>query len=114
FLAALTTPQEQMWVNLSPYEKGRIIPNTFGSTEMGRDMLAQDYILKQLSASLLSPQKALGKDFWDRFQKKARAQFSSSDIPMNVFNKIWIVPETASIYEHSKGAYIVKSHLKVT
>ena len=30
---------------------------------MGRDMLAQDYILKQLTASLIYPEKDLGKDF---------------------------------------------------
>jgi len=32
---------------------------------MGRDMLAQDYILKQLTASLIYPEKNLGKAFWD-------------------------------------------------
>src|SRR3989338_1687995 len=47
FLAGLTTPESEMWVNLSPYEKDRIIPEAFGQTEMGRDLLAQDYILKQ-------------------------------------------------------------------
>ena len=30
FLAALAVPDEQQWVNLSPYEKNRIIPETFG------------------------------------------------------------------------------------
>ncbi|MBI3617472.1 MAG: hypothetical protein HY210_04550 [Candidatus Omnitrophica bacterium] len=42
FLAALTVPEDQMWVNLSPYEKDRIVPQGFGTTEMGRDLLAQD------------------------------------------------------------------------
>ena len=36
FLAALTVPEDQMWVNLSPYEKDRIVPQEFGATEMGR------------------------------------------------------------------------------
>ena len=35
FLASLTTPEKDLWVNLSPYEKDRIIPREFGSTEMG-------------------------------------------------------------------------------
>ena len=52
FLASLTIPEKDMWVNLSPYEKDRIIPSEFGKTEMGRDLLAQDYMLKQLSSSL--------------------------------------------------------------
>ena len=46
FLASLAIPDEDQWVNLSPYEKNRIIKDDFGKTEMGRDLLAQDYILK--------------------------------------------------------------------
>ena len=42
FLASLTIPEKDLWVNLSPYEKDRIIPNSFGLTEMGRDLLAED------------------------------------------------------------------------
>ena len=42
FLAALTVPSGDLWVNLSPYEQGRIIPDELGKTELGRDMLAQD------------------------------------------------------------------------
>ena len=45
FLAALTVPEKELWVNLSPDEKDRIIAQNLGETEMGRDMLAQDYIL---------------------------------------------------------------------
>ncbi len=40
FLASLTIPEKDLWVNLSPYEKDRIIPQSFGLTEMGRDLLA--------------------------------------------------------------------------
>src|SRR5262245_43728698 len=34
FLASLTVPEDQLWVNLSPYENGRVISDTFGVTEM--------------------------------------------------------------------------------
>ena len=64
FLASLTVPEDQMWVNLSPFEKERIIPEQFGQTEMGRDLLAQDYLLKQITASLIYPENDLGKAFW--------------------------------------------------
>ena len=47
FLAALTIPEKDLWVNLSPYENDRIVSKQFGLTEMGRDLLGQDYILKQ-------------------------------------------------------------------
>jgi|GEM_PF-6205900 len=113
FLAALTVPENQMWVNLSPYEKDRIIPESFGDTEMGRDLLAQDYVLKQLTASLTYPEKEMGKQFWDKVYKEAREQFGTASIPVNTFNKVWIVPQKASIYEHNNGAFIVESRLKV-
>lgn len=113
FLASLTVPEDQMWVNLSPYEKDRIVPDVFGKTEMGRDLLAQDYLLKQLTSSLMYPEDELGKEFWRRVYQKAEEQFGTTEIPINTFNKIWIVPETATIYEHARGAFIVDSHLKV-
>jgi hypothetical protein len=113
FLASLTVPDDELWVNLSPYEKDRIISQQFGQTEMGRDMLAQDYILKQLTASLMYPEDQLGKKFWDRVYTKAYEQYGTTEIPMNTFNKIWIVPEKAVVYEHGQTAFVVESHLKV-
>src|SRR5882672_3619306 len=65
FLASLTIPEKDLWVNLSPYEKDRIVPEGFGQTEMGRDLLAQDYMLKQITASLIYPEDAVGKKFWN-------------------------------------------------
>src|SRR6202451_2256998 len=62
FLASLTIPEKDLWVNLSPYEKDRIIPNSFGLTEMGRDLLAEDYMLKQITATLIYPEDAGGKN----------------------------------------------------
>jgi len=44
-LASLAVPDDNQWVNLSPYERDRIIKFDFGKTEMGRDLLAQDYTL---------------------------------------------------------------------
>ena len=72
FFAALTLPEKDVWVNLSPYEKDRIIPQATGETEMGRDMLAQDYILKQITASLIYPEKGLGKEFWNKGRSACR------------------------------------------
>lgn len=113
FLAALTTPEDEMWVNLSPYEKDRIIPTGFGRTEMGRDLLAQDYLLKQLTASLMYPEEELGKEFWKRVYAKAEAKYGITDIPVNTFNKVWIVPDKAVVYTHERNAFVVETHLKV-
>ena len=50
-----------------------MIPEALGQTDMGRDLLAQDYILKQITASLIYPEKQLGKTFWDKVYAKAQA-----------------------------------------
>lgn len=113
FLAALTVPEKDLWVNLSPYEKERIIPESFGATEMGRDLLAQDYLLKQLTASLIYPEEELGREFWDKVYAKAQQLYGTSDIPVNTFNKVWIVPQKAVVYENENTAFVTESRLKV-
>ena len=115
FLASLTTPENDMWVNLSPYEKNRIIPESFGLTEMGRDLLAQDYMLKQITASLIYPEDETGKRFWKRVYEESMKKFGTTNIQINTFNKVWIIPERAIVYENAKAgtAYVVESKLKV-
>jgi hypothetical protein len=49
FLAALAMPKKDTWVNLSPYESQRIVPQAMADTDLGKDLLGQDYILKQLA-----------------------------------------------------------------
>ncbi len=103
FLAALTIPEQDLWVNLSPYEQNRMIMANLGQTELGRDLLAQDYMLKQLTASLIYPETEAGRAFWDR---AGRARISA-------FNKVWIVADRADVYEQGNAAYVVGAHLKV-
>lgn len=113
FLAALTTPDNELWVNLSPFEKDRIIPENLGNTQMGRDLLSQDYILKQITASLIYPEDELGSDFWQRVYEKANRLYGTSEIPVNTFNKVWIVPEKAVVYENGDTVYVSEAHLRV-
>ncbi len=113
FLTALTVPEKDLWVNLSPYESGRVIPEKFGQTEMGRDLLSQDYILKQMTASLMYPQTKLGSDFWKRVYVKMQAEFGTTELPVDTFNKVWITPDKAKIYEKDNGVFIVENRLKV-
>lgn len=113
FLAAVAIPDTEQWVNLSPYEKDRIIPDNFGKTEMGRDLLSQDYILKQLASSLTSPDSELGKKFWDKVYERAYQKFGNTNIPPDTFNKVWIVPNKAVIYEKGNTVYVLEHHLKV-
>ena len=113
FLASLTVPEKDLWVNLSPYEKNRIVPEAFGQTEMGRDLLAQDYILKQITASVIYPEGEVGKEFWAKVYAEAQKRYSSTDIPVDTFNKVWIVPEKATVYENKDAAFVAESQLKV-
>jgi phosphoglucomutase len=113
FLAALTIKEKDLWVNLSPYEKDRMLSVDLGQTEMGQEMLAQDYLLKQLTASFMNPEKDLGRKFWDRVYSEARAQFGTSDIPVDTFNKVWIMADKAKVFERDGSAFVVASHLKV-
>ncbi len=114
FLAALAVPEKELWVNLSPYEQERVIPEGLGQTDMGRDLLAQDYILKQLTASLIYPEKELGKNFWDKVYSQMQAKYGKSvNVPVNTFNKVWIMADQAEVFERAQTAMVTKSHLKV-
>lgn len=113
FLAALTIPENDLWVNLSPYEHDRIVPDALGMTEMGQELLGQDYMLKQLAASMTYPESPLGKTFWSKAYARMRETFGVANIPLNTFNKIWIVPNKADIYEDADKAILGDASLKV-
>ncbi|MDO8675675.1 MAG: hypothetical protein Q7K71_06145 [Candidatus Omnitrophota bacterium] len=113
FLASLAIPEKDLWVNLSPYEKDRTIPEELSKTDMGRDLLAQDYILKQITASLIYPEKALGKTFWDKVYTKAQQLYGTTEVPVNTFNKVWIMADKAEVFERNNTAFVTDSHLKV-
>ncbi|MBF0478685.1 MAG: hypothetical protein HQL26_04310 [Candidatus Omnitrophica bacterium] len=113
FLASMTVPEKDLWVNLSPNEPNRIVSKDLGKTEMGRDLLAQDYILKQLTASLMQPDGEAGRELWSRIYERAKKELNTTDIPLDTFNKVWILPESATIYEHNNTVYITDAKLKV-
>ncbi|MBF0483450.1 MAG: hypothetical protein HQL25_01975 [Candidatus Omnitrophica bacterium] len=113
FLASLTVPKEELWVNLNPREDKRIIPQKFGQTEMGRDLLAQDYILKKLTASLLFPESEIGQKFWSTIYEKIHAKYGDKELPIDTLNKIWIVPSSATIYINGYHVFLTQSHLSV-
>jgi len=113
FLVALGVENNQIWVNLSPYEKNRIIPDPISRTAFGETLLAQDYILKQLSASLTNPDESPGKEYWQRIFSQAKEQLGTTNVPVNGFNKVWIVPDKADVYQKGNTAWVLYSHFKV-
>jgi superfamily II DNA or RNA helicase len=113
FLAGLTIPDDDVWVNLSPQEKDRIAPDALAATWMGRDMLAQDYLLKQVASALSYPESSLGRTFWADIYRRLQEVYGTTDIAVEVFNKVWVMPEVADIYEQQNMALIADSRLKV-
>ncbi len=113
FLTCLTVPESDLWVNLSPYEKDRIAPEYFGRTEMGKSLLEQDYLLKQIMASLSYPENELGRKFWQKIYLKAQEIYGTTNVSINTFNKVWIVPKTAKVYVKGDSAFVVDSKLDV-
>ncbi len=75
-------------------------------------MLGQDYVLKQFLSSLSYPESPLGKRYWKKVYEEVYQLASTTNIPINTFNKVWIVPERAHIYEHGNLAVIAYADLK--
>jgi hypothetical protein len=109
FLAGLTLPKNDLWVNLSPYERDRIVPQALGETDLGYDMLKQDCLLKRLAASLTYPESESGRAYWNAIQGRDAIHRVRED---NNFNKVWIVPGKAEVYENETTAFITDSNLK--
>jgi len=69
-------------------------------------------MLKQITASLIYPE-----DNWERNSGTSlyagQQQFGTTNVPVNTFNKVWILPDDALIYEKGNTAYVLKNHLKV-
>jgi hypothetical protein len=110
FMAGLVIPEARLWVNLAPYEQDRIIQQECAVTELGRDLLAEDYILKQLTSSLTHPDTETGKAYWSSLSTVDRPLSTAEG---NAFSKIWIVPGELRIYEQNGLAVIDTARLKV-
>lgn len=113
FLAALTLPGDDLWVNLSPYEKDRISTDNLAMTDLGKDMLGEDYVLKQFVASITYPEEGPGKEFWSKVYKRLEQKFGTAKIPVNTFQKVWIMPDKIKVVEGPDRAMIESARLKV-
>jgi len=116
FLAALTIPEKDLWVNLSPYEQNRIITPELSRTDLGKDLLGEDYVLKQLAASLTYPDSESGREYWQEINNvgaRSPRPGQGNPAPTNSFTKIWIVPGTIKMKEASDRVVITQATLKV-
>jgi hypothetical protein len=85
---------DQVNVTLTPTEDYCGLPELLRHTELGRDMLAQDVVLKHYTATQLHPSTPQGKGFWDR----VNALTSGSRDFESCF-RVWIVPGTVNVRE---------------
>ena len=108
-MAGLTLPQNDLWVNLSPYERERMVPDKLVLTELGEDMLKEDYALKRLAASLSYPEQEPGKSYWNAIAGRDAIH----RVRENNFNKVWIVPGKAAVYEKNNCALVTEASLEV-
>jgi hypothetical protein len=99
FQSALVTNEKHYWVNLSAYEADRMLPQELSGTKLGRGLLEQDCVLKRLTASLMHPDTPTGREYWDAVYSEARRIFGTSKMPFNSFQKVWLVPKDAQVYE---------------
>lgn len=113
FMAGLTMRQDQLWVNLSPLEPDRIIPEPLSQTQLGRGLLVQDYLLKQATAKWLDPQRPEGRGVWERVYQELYQEYGDTDLDISQVQKVWIVPDYAEIFETGTQALIVDARLKV-
>lgn len=113
FLGFLAIKQSDIWVNLSPYEEDRIIPNTLEKLDIGKDFLIEDYILKRLTSYITSPKIKEAKRFWQEVNKAAFLMTRNNKLPIDTFQKIWIVPNDIEICQNGNKALITKATLKV-
>jgi|GEM_PF-6683378 len=111
FLTSLAFPEDDLWVNLSPGEPNRIIPDGLARTDMGQVMLAQDYLLKQMTSQLMSPETPSGEAFWNEIFNRQYGR--SSNTGVDLANRVWIKPGRVAIAQNAGRMKILKSRLEV-
>ena len=98
FLTTLNAPDDDIFVNLAPDESNRMLGPHLEGTQLGHAMLEEDYRLKRLSASLLHPDTDSGRAFWRQVFKEARVRRIKPNTVFSTFQRVWIVPDVASVY----------------
>ena len=106
FIAGLVTPAERLWVNLSPYEEDKVVVQEHQVTELGRDMLKDDYLLKLFTSSLTHPDSDIGKNYWKNYVGEGLASSQSQ-------GKIWIKPGKIDLYSKDGFAVIENANLVI-
>jgi hypothetical protein len=113
FLAAMSMPRTDIWVNLSPDDKDRVIPSPLDLTAMGAQLLEQDLLLKQISASLTYPECPHGQTYWQAVYNADKGRLQATFREGNSYHKVWIVPDKAVLHVDGDQIFIGRARLKV-
>lgn len=113
FYTSLVLRNEFQWVNLSAYESDHMLPPELSGTLMGRNLLSQDCMLKQLTASFMHPDSPIGRKYWDAVYAEARRRFGTSEVPVRSFQKVWIKAVKANVYYGTKSTDTFMKELTV-
>ncbi len=105
FQTALSLKADLVRVNLSAYEANSMIPEELSGTALGRNLLSQDCVLKQLTASFVHPDLPIGREYWSRVYAESRRLLGSSRWPFRSFQKVSMFPFKAGIYEKDGDNY---------
>jgi hypothetical protein len=92
FNTFLVVSGEHLNVSLSPFEEFCGAPPLLRGTELGRDLLVQDLVLKEYTALLLHPDTETGSAFWSAID-------GETDAALDACVRVWITPGRASIRE---------------
>jgi hypothetical protein len=112
FKTCLAIEEKSLWVNLSAYEFNRMLPKELSGTLLGRNLLAQDCMLKQLTASFMHPDSPTGREYWDEVYSQARHLFGNSKIPFRSFQKVTMIPGRSVVYENDGDVFNNAESLK--
>ena len=113
FLVGVALPDDMFWVNLRPDSQDQIIDPYLEKTDIGKIMLEADLQLKKDTALFTSPQAPEGREYWNRFYKKAAEIFGNENITIPTLTRPWIVPGEIIVREAKDSAYVYKASLKV-
>jgi hypothetical protein len=92
---------DQVNVTLTPTDDYCGLSELLRRTDLGRDMLAQDVVLKHYTACQLHPSTAHGSAFWDGLDTIA----ADSRTFESCF-RVWIVPDGATVREKTEDDHV--------
>ena len=97
FFEALSVASDDLWVNLGPAERRRVLGATLDGTELSRVFLECDLALKQTCAGLLSPACTIGREFWAELRRELVVRDGCLPHRFEPHFRLWIKPATEKI-----------------